>query len=132
MELYPLKEKRPHLVKSRSGKHMDDITLKGIMEDTITADDIKISSEVLMYQAEVARQDGKIQLANNFIRSAELIDVPDERILEIYNMLRPNRSTKTELKMLSKELRQKYGANGCADLVDETLRVYIKRDLLKV
>lgn len=132
MELYPLKEKQPHLVKSRSGKHLDDINIKGIMDGSVTSDDIKISRDVLIYQAEVARLDGKIQLAKNFIRASELIEVPDDRILEIYNMLRPNRSTREELENLSKELRDKYSASINADLVDETLKVYIKRDLLKV
>lgn len=132
MELYPLKEKQPHLIKSRSGKQLDEINIKGIMDGSVTADDIKISREVLIYQAEVARADGKIQLARNFIRASELIDVPDERILEIYNMLRPNRSTRKEFEDLSRELRERYKATICADLVDETLRVYVKRDLLKV
>ncbi len=33
----------------------------------------------------------------NFERAAELTAVPDDRILEIYNALRPYRSTKEEL-----------------------------------
>ncbi|MFP4697834.1 MAG: diol dehydratase small subunit [Eubacteriales bacterium] len=131
MELYPLKEKQSHIIKSKSGKKLDDINIKAIMADEINADDIKISKEVLILQAEVARQAGKIQLAKNFIRSAELIEIPDDEILQMYNMLRPYRSTEAELKDLSDKLRNTYKASMCADFVLETLRVYIKRDLLK-
>jgi propanediol dehydratase small subunit len=132
MDLYPLKEKHPEFIKSRSGKKLDQINMNGIMDGSITAEDIKISKEVLILQAEVARQDGKIQLARNFIRSAELIDIPDDRILEMYNALRPNRSTEEEFNQLIGELRNEYEANMCADLVAETLAVYKKRDLLRV
>lgn len=132
MDLYPLKEKHPEFIKSRSGKKLDDINMEGIMNGSITAEDIKISKEVLILQAEVARQDGKIQLAKNFIRSAELIEIPDDRILDMYNSLRPYRSTEEELKLLIEELKKDYDANMCAALVEETLSVYKKRDLLKV
>ena len=131
MDLYPLKEKHPEFIKSRSGKTLDEINMKGIMDGSINSEDIKISREVLILQAEVARQDGKLQLAKNFIRSAELIDIPDDRILEMYNQLRPHRSTEEELNALIKELKSDYDASMCADLVKETLDVYKKRDLLK-
>ena len=131
MDLYPLKEKHPNIIKSKSGKGLDEITLEAIVSGEVTADDIKISKEVLVLQAEVARQEGKIQLAQNFIRSAELIEIPDDRILEMYNMLRPYRSTEEELKELSSQLRHEYDAQVCADFIEETLYVYKKRDLLK-
>lgn len=131
MDLYPLKEKHPEFIKSQSGKTLNEINMDGIMDGSIDAEDIKISREVLILQAEVARQDGKLQLAKNFIRSAELIEIPDDRILDMYNQLRPHRSTEEELKALIKELKNDYNATMCADLVQETLDVYKKRDLLK-
>jgi propanediol dehydratase small subunit len=131
MDLYPLKEKHPNIIKSKSGKGLNEITLEAIVSGEVTAEDIKISKEVLVLQAEVARQEGKIQLAQNFIRSAELIEIPDDRILEMYNMLRPYRSTEDELKELSAQLRNEYDAQVCADFIEETLYVYKKRDLLK-
>ncbi len=131
MDLYPLKEKHPNIIKSKSGKSLDDITLEAIVSGNVTAEDIKISKEVLILQAEVARQEGKIQLAKNFVRSAELIDIPDDEILDMYNMLRPYRSTEEELTQLSQRLRKSYDAQVCADFIEETLRVYKKRDLLR-
>ncbi|WZL81261.1 diol dehydratase small subunit [Vallitaleaceae bacterium 9-2] len=131
MDLYPLKEKHPNIIKSKSGKGLDEITLEAIVAGDVTAEDIKISKEVLVLQAEVARQEGKIQLAQNFVRSAELIEIPDDEILDMYNMLRPYRSTEEELKALSSRLRTEYDAQVCADFIEETLYVYKKRDLLK-
>lgn len=131
MDLYPLKEKHLNIIKSKSGKNLNEINIEAIVAGKVTADDIKISKEVLILQAEVARQAGKIQLAQNFIRSAELINVPDDKVLNMYNMLRPYRSTESELIKLSDELRNVYKANVCADFVNETLNVYKKRDILK-
>lgn len=132
MDLYPLKEKHPHVIKSMTGKHLADFTLEAVVAGDIQADDIRISKEVLILQAEVARQQGKIQLAENFIRASELIAVPDDEILDMYNMLRPYRGTQSDFETLSKKLRQVYQAHVCAELVDETLNVYKKRDLLKM
>ncbi len=132
MDLYPLKEKQAGFIKSHSGKSLDDINMEGVISGGITADDIKISKEVLILQAEIARRDKKIQLAKNFLRASELIDIPDDRILEMYNMLRPYRSTEEELQGLISELKNTYDASLNADLVAETLAVYKRRDLLKV
>ncbi len=131
MELYPLKELHPDFIRSRSGKHLDEITLENITSGKIDATDIKISREVLILQAEVARAHGRIQLAKNFVRSAELIDVPDDEILKIYNQLRPYRSDETDLKNIAKTLKETYNAPICAEFILETLEVYKLRDLLK-
>ncbi len=102
MELYPLKQNHPDFIKSHSGKTLDDISIHKVVDGSVTADDIRISKEALILQAEVARRDGKVQLAKNFVRASELIEVPDDRVLEMYNMLRPYRSTKTSLKIWSR------------------------------
>ena len=57
--------------------------------------------------------------------------MPDERLLEIYNALRPYRSTKQELIDIANELDQKYGAKTAAGLVREAAEVYEKRGRLK-
>jgi propanediol dehydratase small subunit len=69
-------------------------------------------------------------MARNFERAAELVDVPDEVILKMYNMLRPNRSTKAELLAMADELSKKYNAKTCAKLVLEAAEVYEKRGIL--
>lgn len=131
MELYPLIEKHPEVIRSKTGKKLEDITIDNIMNGEIGIDDVSISKETLILQAEIARQAGRIQLAENFIRAAELISIPDDEILEMYNKLRPHRSTEEELIELSNKLETKYDAKVCAEFVRGTLEVYKKRDILK-
>lgn len=131
MKLYPLQENHPDFIKSYSGKALDAITMDAIINGEVSEDDIRISKDVLILQAEVAAQDGKKQQAENLYRASELIDIPDDRILEIYNKLRPHRSSKEELQAIIDELNQTYKASATARLVEETLAVYQERDLLK-
>lgn len=62
----------------------------------------------------------------NFQRASELVNVPDDVILDMYNKLRPNRSTKKELILMAQELLQKYSAPHCAKLVLEAAEIYEK------
>lgn len=130
-EDYPLIQKRKDLIKTKTGKKIDDITLNNVLEGKVTVDDIKITPEVLLYQAEIAESVGRVQFAKNLRRAAELTRVPDARVLEIYNALRPYRSTKKELLDIADELDIKYEAKICAGLVREAAAVYEKRGRLK-
>ena len=82
-------------------------------------------------QAQVAESVHREAFAGNLRRAAELIAVPDDRLLEIYNALRPYRSTKQELLDIAGELDGKYGAKTAASLVREAAEVYEKRGRLK-
>ena len=64
-------------------------------------------------------------------RAGELTQVPDARVLEMYNALRPNRSTKAELLAIADELENQYGAKVTANFVREAANVYEARDVLK-
>ena len=130
MDLYPLIEKRPELIRSKTGKKLEDITMESVIKGDISIEDLSISKDTLILQAKVALDQGKEQQAENFVRASELIGVPDQKILEIYNMLRPYRATEKQLKEISQELRTKYNAPICAAFVEETLEVYKKRDIL--
>jgi propanediol dehydratase small subunit len=129
---YPLAQKREDLIKTKTGKSLKDIRIENVLSGDITADDIKITPEVLLYQAEIAESIGRVQFARNLRRAAELTVVPDERVLEIYNALRPYRSTKEELLVIADELENKYNAKINATLVREAAGVYEKRGRLKV
>lgn len=128
---YPLGTKRPELVESPTGKRLDDITIEKVMNEQIGSDDLRISAEVLEYQAQVAQSVGRDAFARNLRRAAELTKIPDDRILEIYNALRPYRSTKDELMHIADELEHKYGAKINADFVREATDVYQERNRLK-
>ena len=127
---YPLGEYEREKITSKTGKKLDDINLEEIKKGNITGEDIKISKEMLRKQGQVAMVADNPPLARNFERAAELVDVPDEVILKMYNMLRPNRSTKQELLAMADELNKKYNAKTCAKLVLEAAEVYEKRGIL--
>ena len=127
---YPLGEHEKDRIASKTGKMLTDITLEEVMKGHVAPDDIKISHEVLKAQGQVAEEAGNAPMARNFERAAELVDVPDDVILKMYDKLRPNRSTKLELVMMAKELLEKYHAKSCARLVMEAAEVYEKRGIL--
>lgn len=128
---YPLAEKKPELLKSPTGKSLKDITLQGVLNGEIKPQDVRISPETLELQAQVAESVGRDAFARNLRRAAELIAVPDDRILEIYNALRPYRSTKAELLEIADELDKKYNAKINAAFVREAAEVYEKRNRLR-
>lgn len=127
---YPLGENERDRISSKTGKKLDDITLEAVKRGDVTAEDIKISKEMLRRQGQVAIEADSPPMARNFERAAELVDVPDEVILQMYNMLRPNRATKAQLLAMADELANKYHAKTCAKLVLEAAEVYEKRGIL--
>ena len=127
---YPLGELEREQIRSKTGKKLTEITLDEVMKGHISSDDIKISKEMLKAQGQVAKETGNDPMEKNFERAAELVDVPDDVILKMYDKLRPNRSTKLELVQMAQELIEKYNAKNCARLVMEAADVYEKRGIL--
>ncbi|MGC9158022.1 MAG: diol dehydratase small subunit, partial [Terracidiphilus sp.] len=128
---YPLAIKRPDLVKSVTGLGLKEITLDKVVEGKLSFDDMKIHPDTLEYQAQIAISAGRPQIANNLRRAAELTKLPDTRVLEIYNALRPYHSTKQELLDIASELENKYQAKICAAFVREAVAIYEKRGRIK-
>lgn len=127
---YPLGEFEKESITSKSGKKLADINLKEVKNGNVTAEDIKISKETLHKQAQVCLDHDNPVMAANLDRAAELVDVPDDVILKMYNQLRPNRSTKAELVTMANDLLEKYHAPHCAKMVLEAAEVYEKRGIL--
>jgi len=128
---YPLAENMADKIKTPTGKPFNSLSYEKVIAGEITADDMRISPETLEMQAQVAESVHREAFAGNLRRAAELIAVPDDRLLEIYNALRPYRSTKQELLDIASELDQKYGAKTAAGLVREAAEVYEQRGRLK-
>lgn len=128
---YPLGEHERHTIASKTGRKLNQITLDEIMQNRISSEDIKISRDVLKAQGQVAAEAGNGPMEKNFERAAELVDVPDDVILKMYDKLRPNRSTKLELVLMAQELLEKYHARSCARLVMEAAQIYEKRGILR-
>ncbi|MFV0528329.1 MAG: diol dehydratase small subunit [Lachnospiraceae bacterium] len=127
---YPFSEHERDSIRSKTGKKLSEISLEEIKKGNVKPDDIKISKEMLGKQGEVAMQNDNPGLALNFQRASELVDVPDEVILTMYNKLRPNRATKLELVKMAEELMDTYKAANCARLVLEAAEIYEKRGIL--
>ena len=128
---YPIAKKRPEWIKSESGKTLEDITLENVMAGKIEARDLRITPRILKAQGDIAASAGRKTITNNFSRAAELTAVPDERILEIYNALRPYRASKQELLDIANELETKYHAVICANFVRDAAGHYETRKKLK-
>lgn len=128
---YPLASKRPELVKSASGLAFGDIRLDKVVSGKISFDDIKIRPETLEFQAQIADSIGRPRLASNLRRAAEMTRIPDQRVLEMYDSLRPYRCTKQELLDMATELESTYQAKICAALVREAAEIYENRGRLK-
>jgi len=128
---YPLAQKRPDLVQTATGLNLGDIALDKVVGGKINFEDMKIRPETLEYQAQIAEACGRPQLASNIRRAAELTRISDERVLEIYEALRPYRSSKKELLDIAAELESRYQARICAALVREAAEVYEKRGRLR-
>ena len=129
-EDYPLAEKRPDLVRTASGKTLDDLTVEAVMAGEVQMPDLSITPVALRQQAEIARAAGRATLASNFERAAEMVDMPQELILAVYEKLRPGRAKdKTELRDLATSLRCEHGAKTLAAFVEEAADVYERRGL---
>lgn len=128
---YPLGEKVPDKIKSATGKALSDFSLDKVEAGTLGAEDFRIAPETLEMQAQVADSVGRESFARNLRRAAELIAVPDEQLLAVYNALRPYRSTKAELYAIADELQTKYRCTINAAFIREAADVYEKRGRLK-
>lgn len=126
---YPLAD-NPENVETPEGTKLSEITLEKVVEGDIDGDELVIAPETLKKQAQVAEEAGRPQVARNFRRAAELTQVPDDRILEIYNALRPSGTDKETLLEIADELEAEYDAEMNAAHVREAAEVYEQRDLI--
>ena len=114
---YPLAESMADQIKTPTGKDFTSLSYEKVINGELSADDMRIAPETLEMQAQVAESVHREAFAGN--------------LLEIYNALRPYRSTKQELLDIAGELDGKYGAKTAASLVREAAEVYEKRGRLK-
>ena len=121
---YPLSEKRPDRLATPTGVSWKDIDLQSVLDGSLRMSDLRIAPETLELQAQIAESAGRRQLAENLRRAAELVNVPETRILEVYQALRPGRSTPSQLERLAGELESEYRARRCARFLREAAQAY--------
>lgn len=127
---YPLSATRPAEVRGARGLSLADITLDAVIEGRIGMEDLRITPEALLQQAEIAEAAGRPTLAANFRRASELASVPQAVIMETYELLRPGRARdKQVLLAAAARLRDDYDARRMAEFVEEAAEVYERRGL---
>ena len=114
---------------AKSGKGIENVTLDALRAGDLDIEDVRIHPETLAAQAKVAVENGNPQLAENFLRAAELALLPDDRVMAIYESLRPRRSSAAELSAIAEEL-DGLGATRNAALIREAAQAYQARNLL--
>jgi propanediol dehydratase small subunit len=129
MNDYPVSEKCADRLRTPTGLSFREITLEGVLDGHVTMDDLRVTPEALMLQAEIAESAGRKQLGENLRRAAELARVPESFILEVYNALRPGRATRAQLLGLAGELERRYAARICAALVREAAETTVTTNL---
>jgi propanediol dehydratase small subunit len=131
MTQYPLRDNPDDDVQAFSGRPLSEITSEAIANGTLSADDLRIHASALRQQATIAQDAGYTQLASNLLRAAELTIVPNDEVLKIYEMLRPDRSSWDELMQLADYLEKTYAASENATFIREAAEVYRERKILR-
>ena len=130
--IYPVGEKQPERVRTRNGRPLSDLTLDNLLAGHVTASDFGITAEGLRLQAAIAEQAGRPNLAQNLRRGAELVEIPDDVLLSVYELLRPGRAQSVdELRTAAIRLRDNYGAKETASLLEEAALIYERRGIFQ-
>jgi propanediol dehydratase small subunit len=108
----------------------DKFTVQAAVDGKLQLSDLRMDPATLAHQAVVAEEGGNPQLAENFLRAAELAILDSEEVMSLYEALRPHRSTAEELEALWASLEAR-GASRCAELVQHAAVVYARRGLLR-
>ncbi|WP_112313248.1 diol dehydratase small subunit [Pseudogemmobacter bohemicus] len=128
---FPLAETAPDQVQGARGKPLEALTLEAVLQGDVTIEDLRITPQALLAQAEIARDAGRAALAENFERGAELVAVPQELIMETYEMLRPGRVKDAGvLRERAAMLRRDYGAEKLAEFLETAAIHYQRRGLM--
>jgi propanediol dehydratase small subunit len=114
-----------------TGCALDELTIEAVLDGELSVEDFRISGETLRTQADAAETAGYPQLAQNLRRAAELTRLSNQELLDIYDALRPGRSTYSQLIELADRLEGELGASLTAVLVREAAEVYRERGIVE-
>ena len=117
-------------IRSGSGRNLDELTIEALRAQRLGPEDFRISGEQLDAQAAAAEAGGYRQLADNLRRAAELTRLPNERVFEIYALLRPGRATAAELRALAADLEGQ-GMPRVAAFIREAAEAYAERGIAR-
>ena len=129
---FPLGENHREEITTRSGRPLSELTLDQVLGGDVLPEDVSVDAGTLEVQAEFARQAGYGQVAENLARAAEMTRIPNEELLEIYESLRPGRSTYYQLLSISQRITSMYGAELTGAYIREAADAYRDTGLLKM
>ena len=107
-----------------SGRRVSELKIEDITTDNLSVEDLRISAASLEMQADAANAAGYRQVAENLRRAAELTRLSNEQVLEIYEALRPGRSSYDHLTAWAERLAGEFEAPLTAALIREAAEVY--------
>lgn len=127
---YPLAETQPERMLGQRGKSLPEITLDAVLSGSVTMEDLRITPQALQAQAQISRAVGRPTLGRNFERAAELVNVPQDVIMQTYELLRPGRArSKEQLLAAARMMRETYKAERIASFIEEAADTYERRGL---
>ncbi|SNZ06863.1 diol dehydratase small subunit [Cohaesibacter gelatinilyticus] len=129
---YPFGKHHRSEIPSRSGKTLENIELDNVLAGTVSPDDLAIQRVTLEAQAQVATEAGYTEVAENLLRAAEMTNIPDDEILDMYEALRPGRSTYYQLLSLSQRISSQFDAELTGNYIREAADAYRDTGLLKM
>lgn len=116
-------------VRAWSGRELTDITMDAARAGRLGPDDLRIHPDTLHAQAAVARRHGNPQLAAALELAAEIAALDEDQMLDLYESMRPHRSSAEELEQRAGDLAGR-GLHRCAALVREAAAWGARRGLL--
>lgn len=123
-------DKMDKKVTTATGKLLEELSMEAVLKDELSTDDFMISASTLIAQAEAAESAGYRLLGSNLRRAAELTQISNEEILEIYETLRPGRTSYERLVKLASRLEDALDAPRTAQLVREAAEAYVRRGIM--
>ena len=128
---FPLGKHHRDEISTQSGRPLEDLTLEQVLRGSVSPADVSINADTLMLQAGFARDAGFDQVADNLARAAEMTRIPNDELLEIYESLRPGRSTYYQLLSISQRIASMYDAELTGAYIREAADAYRDTGLLK-
>lgn len=129
---YPIAETQPDEMTGNRGKPLSALTMDAVLSGDVSMEDLRITSQALEQQAEIASSVGRSALAGNLQRAAEMTRLPQSEVMAIYELLRPGRAASSEsLLVAAKRVRSDYDAQLLGDFLDEAAGFYEQRGLFR-
>jgi propanediol dehydratase small subunit len=111
---------------------LQEITVAALRSGAATMEDLRITKDALLMQAEIATAAGRPRLGQNFQRAADMVDVPQDVLLKAYELLRPGRAkSKQDLLDAARTFRDQHKAERVAAFLEEAAEVYERRGLFQ-